>query len=170
LIASDAYSAQGVAFSGSAVVSLHGSPNLVLGDQFVRSFTNFSIDVLDPSTTDFNILSFDYIGPLRLSILGVKGASPDVLIDAPAATGWKTYTAPALDLDIYGLIDAITIGVNTQSVEASFGFGIDNLRLSVQGGGSVTPPPIGVPEPAGYGLAGLALLAAGLASRRRRQG
>lgn len=55
------------------------------------------------------------------------------------------------------------------SIEFDFGasaLGLDNLRITVDGPGTL-PPPSGVPEPGSYALVGLALLAAGAARRRK---
>lgn len=166
LIAGNAYAPLGVAFTGQAVVQQHLAPTATLGLNYVRSLTSFVLDVVNPAVTDFNILSFDYLGPIRLSVQGVKGAVPDVFFDPPSLTGWQTYSLAALDLNVFGLIDAITFSVNTLSVDAQFGFGIDNVRLSVQTPNPPTPPGT-VPEPATYGLLAMALLGVGLATRRR---
>ncbi len=47
-------------------------------------------------------------------------------------------------------------------------FGLDNIRVEFVAGADPIPIPTPVPEPASYGLVALALLGAGLASRRRK--
>jgi MYXO-CTERM domain-containing protein len=136
------------------------------GNQFVLSTTQFELDVLNPAAFSYDTLSVSYLGPLEVIIKDTLGRSFTALFDSLAGDD-KWLTMPEYKLDHtadYHLIDSITFKFN--QVTGIDGFAIDNLKLSLQ---PVTPPPpTGVPEPAGFGLAALALLGAGLATRRRR--
>lgn len=57
-------------------------------------------------------------------------------------------------------VDRFTTGGGT--------FGLDNIKVEFVAGNGSGPNPNPVPEPASYGLVALALLGAGLASRRRK--
>ena len=121
----------------------------------------FTIKVLDGF--DFNGLTMDYAvasQSFRIEVVSrrdssgiVNTATRDV---SAAASGWVWTENDEIAKSGFGLIDHIAF-------TPTLGFlAIDNLRFSPNDPGS------NVPEPAGLGLVVLALVGAGLASRRRK--
>jgi len=165
-----AYAGLGIEFTGAnTLVNAAAFPTFPTppapGSTFVVTpiGQSFTLDVLDPAQTAFDVLSLSYLGPLRVVIEDVLGNSVQVLnVNDQGGTSynnWVTTNPFLLDRNLYGEINSITFFANGGT------FAIDNVSLSLQG----TPPnPNPVPEPAGYALAALALLGAGLMSRRRR--
>ncbi len=116
------------------------------------------IVVNDPNALNANSLklSFKNSNNLIVDVTGISGKTGQFSFGAtPGSGGW----ADQLVFEDFGELikevafSSTTSGRNTVS--------LDNLDFYFVGGGTV-------PEPAGYALAGLALLAAGGATRRRR--
>jgi len=135
--------------------------------QFISSGTSFAVQVVNPATTQFNSLYFDYVGALDIAIFDTNGGKTTLKIDLTLNPDWQMLGGPIL-LDKATRIDRVEF---VRGGSTSFGLmGIDNLTFDLQPGSTTPqpPPPNPVPEPAGFGLAALALLGVGLASRRRR--
>lgn len=139
--------------------------------KFVVSSTSFVVDVLDTAATPFNSLYFDYAGGLFAYIYDTNDKKTTIQIDQGAAPIWYELTDPVTMLKSPVLLDKAT---RIDYIEFTYNgtaggeFGIDNLTFDLQPGSVFPPPPNPVPEPAGFALAALALLGAGLATRRRR--
>lgn len=136
--------------------------------------------LIDPSVAgaQFNQLSFMYVadGTLSMDIYArpsVGGASTVVSSQSwPNISGgfdWNSRSAFSVGVDSSGiaslLIDKVVFSV--PSGPNAKGFALDNLSLSLVGN---LPAPTGnaAPEPGTLALAGLAVVAAGSAMRRRR--
>ena len=121
----------------------------------------FTINVL--AGFDFNGLTMDYAvasQPFRIEVVSRADSSGAVntatLNVGAAASGWKWTENHEIAKGAFGLIDHIDF-------LPSAGFlAIDNLRFTPDAAGS------NLPEPAGFGLVALALVGAGVATRRRR--
>jgi hypothetical protein len=106
----------------------------------------------------FDYLSFAYLGSgstLSVTVFDRDGLSTNV--GEIVLNGQWSTAGLTLDATRFGLIDHIVFS-NTFN-----DFGIDNISFDLK-----RSPVTDVPEPAGYGLVALALLGAGLASRRRK--
>lgn len=135
--------------------------------QFISSGTSFTVQVVNPATTQFNSLYFDYVGALDIAIFDTNGGKTTLKIDLTLNPDWQQLGGPIL-LNKATRIDRVEF---VRGGSTSFGLmGIDNLSFDLQPGSTTPQPPNPnpVPEPAGFGLAALALLGVGLASRRRR--
>ena len=121
----------------------------------------FTINVL--AGFNFNGLTLDYAvasQPFRIQVVSradssgaVNTATRDV---TAAASGWVWTENDEIAKGGFGLIDHINF-------LPSAGFlAIDNLRFTPEAAGG------NLPEPAGFGLVALALVGAGVATRRRR--
>jgi hypothetical protein len=99
--------------------------------------------------------------PNALIAIGADGTSHTQELTVGGAGFWVlpvTYKFDALDY-----ITSLRFSAGTGSLA------LDDLVVSLSDG-STLPPPNGVPEPASFGLIGLALLGAGAASRRKQRG
>lgn len=162
-----AYTDSGLEFTGNnqvkdtfATVFPSDPANL----RWVVSDNGFTIDVVNPTATPFNSLSFDYAGGLFVYVYDTNGKKTTTQIDQALFLDW--YAWDPILLDKSTRIDYVEFARNNS---AGGQFAIDNVVFSLQPG-SITPPPNPnpVPEPAGFALAALALLGVGLMSRRRR--
>lgn len=131
----------------------------------------FKIDVL--AGFDFDLLSLDFaVGSAGFEIWVTGRDALKTVIKAPVFGNLDGSWSWRDNQDVFAL--AAGNGPRTdvgliQSVEfiGSGLFAIDNLRLDLSGGCTVNCGGT-VPEPASFGIVALALLGAGLASRRRR--
>jgi hypothetical protein len=145
--------------NGDRTTGLLGGPpfmplTISLGKGFTDQKRYFqSIDTSIFSSATFTVRLYSGPGDTPLS-------SPSYTPTYPGVLKWEPWS-PGTPWSETLAVDRIEI-----SVEGTAGYvGLKDISITLSGGTTVTPNP--APEPAGYALVGIALLAAGAASRRR---
>ena len=175
---SDQFAGLGLTFSGS-VSLVDADPNRVTsgvpgngvnsGDGFVRSASSFTVTLA--SGIHANALDFSYtqtpsgtgVPSVLITVYGRQGNSAvgmQIQAGGSGPNGFTWLDDGNVNLNSFAEeIDHITFASSTTS------FGVDNFKFTL------SDVPTVVPEPATFGLTALALVAAaGMGSRRRRQG
>jgi len=175
-IAVDAtFSGLGLNFIGATAFHDNLQPSLATpsGSGFIWSDgQSMTIDVLAGSVLNFAKLTFEYgvnDVAFTVTVIGTEtdqatGKAKQTTKDIAGTGGGFAWSGASKEIDIsaIGPIDSIVFSSNTGRGLIT----LDNFKLLPDS----TSPGGNVPEPASYGLVGLALLGAGLSTRRRRQG
>lgn len=169
------FSGLGLNFIGATAFHDSLKPDLATpsGSGFIWSDTDtMTIDVLAGSVLNFAKLTFEYgvnDVPFTVTVIGSEidqatGKAKQATKDIAGTAGGFAWSGATKEIDISGVgpIDSIVFSSTLQRGLIT----LDNFKLLP----ATTPPGGDVPEPASYGLVGLALLGAGLSTRRRRQG